>query len=111
MLQRIFGGVTKVGIAFHEVIETSLLQRIAPIYSHWRWVTDGVANVVAIELLKKHVGVEEAQEFAKAAESRKKMVRLEVDLINAKALLYLGAHPNCFFAFSIETKESFFAVP
>lgn len=53
-------------IAIHEVVELSLLNRARPTDSYWRWFSDGFANVITFEILKKYTGVEMADEFAKA---------------------------------------------
>ena len=53
-------------IAIHEVVESSLLNRAKPTDAYWRWFSDGFANAITIEILKKYAGVEMADEFAKA---------------------------------------------
>ncbi|NQT01401.1 MAG: hypothetical protein HQ580_05235 [Planctomycetes bacterium] len=53
-------------IAIHEVVESSLLNRARPTDSYWRWFSDGFANVITFEILKKYAGLEIAEEFAKA---------------------------------------------
>ena len=53
-------------IAIHEVVESSLLNRVKPTDSYWRWFSDGFANAITFEILKKYAGIEIADEFAKA---------------------------------------------
>jgi hypothetical protein len=53
-------------VAIHEVVESSLLNRARPTDSYWRWFSDGFANVITFDILKKYAGVEIADEFAKA---------------------------------------------
>ncbi len=65
ILQKALGG-GKLGIAIHEVVESSLLNRAGPTDPYWRWFSDGLANAITIEILKKHAGIEIAEEFAKA---------------------------------------------
>lgn len=59
-------GSGKLGIAIHEVVESSLLNRARPTDSYWRWFSDGFSNAITFEILKKYAGVEIADEFAKA---------------------------------------------
>ncbi len=59
-------GSGKLGIAIHEVVEFSLLNRARPTDAYWRWFSDGFANAITIEILKKYAGVEIADDFAKA---------------------------------------------
>jgi hypothetical protein len=59
-------GSGKPGIAIHEVIELSLLNRVRPTDAYWRWFSDGFANAITIEILKRYVGIEMADEFAKS---------------------------------------------
>ncbi len=65
ILQQALGG-GKLGVAIHEVVESSLLNRAGPTDPYWRWFSDGFANAITIEILKKHAGIEIADEFAKA---------------------------------------------
>jgi len=53
-------------IAIHEVVESSLLNRAKPTDSYWRWFSDGFANAITFEILKKYAGIEIADDFAKA---------------------------------------------
>ncbi|MBW1814268.1 MAG: hypothetical protein JRJ39_11540 [Deltaproteobacteria bacterium] len=53
-------------VAIHEVVESSLLNRAKPTDAYWRWFSDGFANVITFEILKKYAGIEIADEFAKA---------------------------------------------
>jgi len=53
-------------IAIHEVVESSLLNRAKPTDSYCRWFSDGFANAITFEILKKYAGIEMADEFAKA---------------------------------------------
>ena len=51
--------------AIHETVEMSLLMHIRPTDPYWRWFSDGVANCVTYELLKKYAGTEIADDFIK----------------------------------------------
>ena len=53
-------------VAIHEVVESSLLNRAKPTDPYWRWFSDGFANAITFEILKKYAGIETADEFAKA---------------------------------------------
>jgi hypothetical protein len=55
-----------VGIMLHEIIEMSILKRWKPEDPYWRWFSDGFANAITIEILKRHAGIDIADEFAKA---------------------------------------------
>ncbi|MHC4583065.1 MAG: hypothetical protein ACYS3N_00955 [Planctomycetota bacterium] len=59
-------GTGKLGIAIHEVVESSILNRVKPTDSYWRWFSDGFANAITFEILEKYAGFEIADEFAKA---------------------------------------------
>jgi hypothetical protein len=59
-------GSGKLGIAIHEVVEFSLLNRARPTDAYWRWFSDGFANAITIKMLKKYAGFEIADDFAKA---------------------------------------------
>jgi hypothetical protein len=48
----------------HEIAEASLLMRARPTDPYWRWFSDGFANAITYELLKKHAGEKMAEEFA-----------------------------------------------
>ena len=50
-------GSGKLFIAIHEVVELSLLNRARPTDSYWRWFSDGFANVITLEILKKFAGI------------------------------------------------------
>ncbi|MHC4259852.1 MAG: tetratricopeptide repeat protein [Planctomycetota bacterium] len=53
------------GLAVHEVVEMSfLLVKVRPQGPYWRWFSDGLANALAVELLKTHIGESTAQEYA-----------------------------------------------
>jgi len=57
-------GSGKIGVGIHEVVEATLVEHIEPGDPYWRWFTDGFANAITIELLKKYVSEESAQQFA-----------------------------------------------
>jgi len=65
ILQNIHGS-GRLGIAIHEIVESSLLNRTKPSDPYWRWFSDGFANAITIEILKKYAGFEIAEEFARA---------------------------------------------
>jgi hypothetical protein len=53
------------GVAIHEAAEAALVLPIKPEDRYWRWFSDGVANVVAAQILDEMIGPEEANEFLK----------------------------------------------
>jgi hypothetical protein len=59
-------GSGKLFVAIHEIVESTLLNRVKPKDPYWRWFSDGFANVITFEILKKYVGFEIANEFAQA---------------------------------------------
>ena len=59
-------GSNKLFIAIREVVESTLLNRVKPKDPYWRWFSNGFANAITIEILKKYVSFEIAQECAKA---------------------------------------------
>ncbi len=59
-------GSNKLFVAIHEIVESTLLNRVKPKDQYWRWFSDGFANAITIEILKKHVGSKIANEFAQA---------------------------------------------
>jgi hypothetical protein len=65
MLQRAMGGGS-LGVAVHEITESTLLNRVKPTDQYWRWFSDGFANAITIRILKKYAGVEIADRFADA---------------------------------------------
>lgn len=58
-----------VGTAIHEIVEISLLQHIRPTGSYWRWFSDGFANAITYDVLKKHFSVQTADAFSKRFET------------------------------------------
>ncbi len=65
LLQQALGS-GKLSIAIHEIVESSLINQVVPTDPYWRWFSDGFANAITIEILKKYAGFEIADEFAKA---------------------------------------------
>lgn len=65
ILKRAMGNGS-LGIAIHEITELSLINRAVPTDPYWRWFSDGFANAITSEILKKYAGVEIADEFAEA---------------------------------------------
>jgi hypothetical protein len=63
MLQTITGNSTSIGIDIHEITELTILSRAKPTDAYWRWFSDGFANAVTYEILKKHVDTESADKF------------------------------------------------
>ena len=57
-------GYVRIAIALHETVEMSLLLRVKPRDAYQRWFSDGFANAITIELLKRYVNNESADEFA-----------------------------------------------
>lgn len=81
MLAKKCFGTYKIGIAIHEVVEISLVHRVKPKGVYWRWFTDGFANAIAYELLKKHAGTEMAEGFIAAYDVNKyKDLEREINL-------------------------------
>lgn len=68
-LQAFTGAVS--GGAIHEVAEMSLLLRVRFRGRRWRWFSDGVANVMTVHLLKKHIGDETAGQFLSGYDTSK----------------------------------------
>ncbi len=80
ILQVALGG-SKPYLTIHEVVETSLLMRAKPTDPYWRWFSDGFANAITIEILKKYTGTEDAKEFAEAYDVNKyKKLEKEINL-------------------------------
>jgi len=71
MLQDQMYGSSNIGAAVHEVTEMSLLGRARPKDPYWRWFSDGLANAITIELLKRYAGREDAEEFAAGHDANK----------------------------------------
>ena len=81
MLAKECFGAFKIGIAIHEVVEMSLIHRVKPKGVYWRWFTDGFANAIAFELLKKYAGAEMAEGFIAAYDVNKyKDLEREINL-------------------------------
>ena len=59
-------GSGKLFVAIHEIVEINLLNRARPTDPYWRWFSDGFANVITFEILKKYAGFEIANEYAQA---------------------------------------------
>lgn len=51
------------GTILHEIAEVSIFERMRSSAPDIRWFTDGMANVIAAELLKKHISKDAAEEF------------------------------------------------
>jgi hypothetical protein len=60
-----YGFGSTLDTAIHEIVEMILLMRTKPTDPYWRWFSDGVANTVTYELLKKHAGTQFADDFIK----------------------------------------------
>ena len=67
----LLGGPDKISVAIHEVTEMSLLKKVVPGDPYWRWFSDGFADAITYELLKKHVSNEAAEEHAANASIEK----------------------------------------
>ncbi len=52
-------------LTIHEIAETSLVRRLKTGAPRIRWFTDGFANVVTYEILRKHFGRSQAEELLK----------------------------------------------
>ncbi|MHC4488814.1 MAG: hypothetical protein ACYS9C_09910 [Planctomycetota bacterium] len=63
---KLFLGSLRRGAFLHEVIESAILRRWKPQDPYWRWFSDGFANAITIEMLKKYAGREDAEELVKA---------------------------------------------
>ncbi|MHC4535161.1 MAG: hypothetical protein ACYS6K_14525 [Planctomycetota bacterium] len=59
-------GSGNIFVAIHEVVESSLLNRAKPTDAYWRWFSDGFANAITFEILKKYAGIEMADDIATA---------------------------------------------
>jgi len=74
-------GRSKLYLTIHEVVEVSLLMQAKPTDPYWRWFSDGFANAITTEILKKYTGAEDAEEFAEAYDVNKyKELEKEVNL-------------------------------
>ncbi len=83
----------KLHTAIHEVIEVSLLMRAKPTDPYWRWFSDGFANAITTEILKKYTGAEDAEEFAEAYDVKKyKKLEKEINLQYWMGLKYCVLH-------------------
>jgi hypothetical protein len=51
------------GIVIHEITEMTMMMRVNPKGPYWRWFSDGFANAITYELLKKHMGTQSADDF------------------------------------------------
>ncbi len=68
-------------VMIHELVEVSLLMRAKPKDPYWRWFSDGFANAITIDILKKYTGTEDAEEFAEAYDVNKyKELEKEINL-------------------------------
>lgn len=78
ILQDLFG---KVGMDFaiHEIVEMSMLMYIKQTDPYWRWFSDGFSEAITYELLKKHSGIEHAEEYIKER-SIDKFIELEKEI-------------------------------
>lgn len=61
-----FGAYGMIGLTIHEVVEMSLIHQVKSKGVYWRWFTDGFANAITFELLKKYAGEEMAEGFIAA---------------------------------------------
>ncbi len=65
-------GRATAGMGFHELAEFTIVNlRLRPHDPYFRWFSDGFANVVAAELLGKHVGPEAAKAFLAGQDTAK----------------------------------------
>lgn len=64
-------GRSKLYLTIHEVVKVSLLMQAKPTDPYWRWFSDGFANAITTEILKKYAGAEDAKEFAEAYDVNK----------------------------------------
>ncbi len=79
--------------AIHEVVEVSLLMQAKPTGPYWRWFSDGFANAITTEILKKYTGTEDAEEFAEAYDVNKyKELEKEINLQYWMGLKYCVLH-------------------
>jgi len=84
------GGIRKVGVAIHELTEVTILSRLKPRDMKWRWFTDGFAEAITCELLRKHYGVDAAADWASIRDVRK-----YDDLQKEVNLMYWLSVPYC----------------
>ncbi|MBN2181171.1 MAG: hypothetical protein JW715_04595 [Sedimentisphaerales bacterium] len=64
ILQNLFGDIS-MDLMIHEIVEMTLLRQVRPTDPYCRWFSDGTANAITYELLKKHAGSEYADGFIK----------------------------------------------
>jgi hypothetical protein len=70
-LLNILGGPGSISLAIHEVTEMSLLTKVVPGDPYWRWFSDGFANAITYELMKKYLNKEFAEEHSANARIEK----------------------------------------
>ncbi len=76
-------------VMIHELVEASLLMRAKPTDPYWRWFSDGFANAITIDILKKYTGTEDAEEFAEAYDVKKyKKLEKEINLRHWMGLIF-----------------------
>jgi len=76
-----FGAYGMIDLTIHEVVEMSLIHQVKPKGVYWRWFTDGFANAITFELLKKYAGAEMAEGFIAAYDVHKyKDLEREINL-------------------------------
>jgi hypothetical protein len=51
------------GLAVHEVTELAIVTRLKPFDPYFRWFSDGFANALSAEILRRHFGADAAKAF------------------------------------------------
>ncbi|MHC4501565.1 MAG: hypothetical protein ACYS21_20955, partial [Planctomycetota bacterium] len=66
MFKQVFTGeeAGRMGLAVHEVVELTLVNRVKPQGPYWRWFSDGFANAISVEILEKQLGEQHAQQYS-----------------------------------------------
>ncbi len=85
-------------VAIHEITEISLLKQVRMTDPFWRWFSDGVANAITFDLLKKHFGEQKAADFAEKFDaSEYEDIKSEINLqywLTGSACLLLQDAPT-----------------
>ncbi len=80
-LQIVSGQDIRIGTAIHEITEMTLIMRVKPTDPYWRWFSDGFAEAITYELLKKYIGIDSAEEYLKGRDPNEfKELKNEINL-------------------------------
>jgi len=81
LTKEVFNSKSRMVLAIHEVAEILIYQKIEPKGPYWRWFTNGFANAITYEILKKHASRADADYFAKLYDTAEyKDIEREINL-------------------------------